>query len=526
MATTIKTTALCGLGQTAPNPVLTTLRYFREEFEAHVIHKTCPAKVCKRLTPAPCQNACPVGIDVPSYTALIAAGRHQESLDLIRQDNPFPAVCGRICTHPCEYDCKRGETDKPISIKSLKRFVTDHEKQVGRKPVTPVEITRREKVAVIGSGPAGLTCARDVIQQGYAVTVFEALPVAGGMLTLGIPDYRLPREEVDKEIDDIRALGVEIRTNTAVGKDVAMEDLLKEYEAVFIGIGAWKSLRLNIPGEDEFEGFLDCVTFLKDVNLGNRDKPGDQVVIIGGGNAAIDAARTSIRLGAREVNIVYRRSREEMPASAEEVDEAEHEGVRINYLAAPVRVVGKGGKVTGLECIRTELGEPDVTGRRRPVPVQGSEFVLSADVIVPAIGQEPDLSFLGEDSGVKVSKWNFVEVEPDTLQTSRRGVFAGGDAITGPASVIEAIATGQKAAVVIGNYLKREELTAGQKRPRPRMLVDLIQMTEEMEGYVRPEMPTLPIEKRRTSFEEAETGFDEKIATCEATRCLRCDAGD
>jgi NADPH-dependent glutamate synthase beta subunit-like oxidoreductase len=365
-----------------------------------------------------------------------------------------------------------------------------------------------------------------VIQQGFAVTVFEALPVAGGMLTLGIPDYRLPREEVDREIDDIRALGVEIRTNTAVGKDVTMEDLLKEYEAVFVGIGAWKSLSLNIPGEDEFEGFLDCVTFLKDVNLGNRDKPGDQVVIIGGGNAAIDAARTSIRLGAREVNIVYRRSREEMPASAEEVDEAEHEGVRINYLAAPVRVVGKGGKVTGLECIRTELGEPDVTGRRRPVPVQDSEFVLSADVIVPAIGQEPDLSFLGEESGVKVSKWNFVEVEPDTLQTSRRGVFAGGDAITGPASVIEAIATGQKAAVVIGNYLKREELTAGQKRPRPRMLIDLIQMTEEMEGYVRPEMPTLSIEKRKTSFEEAETGFDEKIATCEATRCLRCDAGD
>ena len=215
-----------------------------------------------------------------------------------------------------------------------------------------------------------------------------------------------------------------------------------------------------------------------------------------------------------------------MPASAEEIDEAEHEGVRINYLAAPVRVVGKNGKVTGLECIRTELGEPDVTGRRRPVPVQGSEFVISADVIVPAIGQEPDLSFLSEESGVKVSKWNFIEVDPDTLQTSRRGVFAGGDAITGPASVIEAIATGQKAAVVIDNYLKREDLTVGQKNPRPRMLVDMIEMTEEMEGYVRPEMPTLPIDNRKTSFEEAETGYDEKVAMCEATRCLRCDAGD
>lgn len=526
LATTIKTTALCGLGQTAPNPVLTTLKYFREEFDAHVIDKTCPAKVCKRLTPAPCQNACPVGIDVPSYVALIAWGRYQESLEMVRRDNPFPAVCGRVCTHPCEYDCERGETDKPVSIKSLKRFVADYEKEVGRIPITPVEITQREKVAIIGSGPAGLTCARDVIQKGYAVTVFEALPVAGGMLTMGIPDYRLPRKEVEAEINDIISLGVELRTNTAVGKDITLEDLQKEYESIFIGVGAWKSLELKIPGEDEFEGFLDCVTFLKNVNLGKHEKPGDKVVVIGGGNAAIDAARTSIRLGTREVNIVYRRSREEMPASKEEVDEAEHEGVRINYLAAPLRVLGKDGKVTGLECIRTELGEPDVTGRRRPIPIQGSEFVISADVIIPAIGQEPDLSFLEKDSGVKVSKWNFVEVDPDTLQTNVRGIFAGGDAVSGPASVIEAIAAGQKAAVVIDNYLKRDELAKGQKIPRPRMLVDLIKMTEEMETYQQPEMPTLDVEERRKSFKEAETGFKEEVAVCEAKRCLRCDSGE
>jgi NADH-quinone oxidoreductase subunit F len=526
LAKTIKTTALCGLGQTAPNPVLTTIRYFQEEFEAHVIDKICPAKVCKRLTPAPCQNACPAGLDVPSYVSLIAWGRYQESLDLIREDNPFSAVCGRVCTHPCEYDCKRGETDKPVSIKSLKRFVADYEKTAGRKPVAPAEITQREKVAVIGSGPAGLTCARDVIKKGYAVTVFEALPIAGGMLTMGIPDYRLPRQEVEAEINDIRALGVEIKTNTAVGKDITLDDLQKEHEAIFIGAGAWKSLKLNIPGEDEFEGFLDCVTFLKNVNLGKREKPGDKVIIIGGGNAAIDAARTSIRLGAREVNIVYRRSRDEMPAAKEEVDEAEHEGVRINYLAAPVRVLGKGGKVTGMECIRTELGEPDVTGRRRPVPVQGSEFVISTDVIIPAIGQEPDLSFLGKDSSVKASKWNFIEVDPDTLQTNVRGIFAGGDAVTGPASVIEAIAAGQKAAVVIDNYLRRDELTKGQKNPKPRMLIDLVEMTEEMEAYQRPEMPVIDIEERRKTFKEAEKGFEENVAVCEAKRCLRCDSGD
>jgi len=526
LAKTIKTTALCGLGQTAPNPVLTTLRYFLEEFEAHVIDKVCPAKVCKRLTPAPCQNACPAGIDVASYVALIAWGRYQESLDLIRKDNPFPAVCGRVCTHPCEYDCKRGETDKPISIKSLKRFVADFEKKVGRRPVTPVEITQREKVAVIGSGPAGLTCARDVIQKGYAVTVFEALPVAGGMLTMGIPDYRLPREEVEAEINDIRSLGVGIKTTTTIGKDLTLDDLRREYEAIFIGVGAWRSLKLKVPGEDEFEGFLDCVTFLKSVNLGKREKPGDKVVVIGGGNAAIDAARTSIRLGAREVNIVYRRSREEMPASKEEVDEAEHEGVRINYLAAPIRVLGKGGRVSGLECIRTELGEPDVTGRRRPIPIQGSEFVISADVIIPAIGQEPDLSFLGEESGVKASKWNFIEVDPDTLQTNVRGIFAGGDVVSGPASVIEAIAAGQKAAVVIDNYLRRDELTKGQKVPKPRMLIDLIEMTEEMETYQRPAVPTLSIEERRKGFKEAELSFEENTAVCEAKRCLRCDSGE
>jgi NADH-quinone oxidoreductase subunit F len=526
LAKTIKTTALCGLGQTAPNPVLTTLRYFKEEFEAHVIDKTCPAKVCKRLTPAPCQDTCPAGIDVPSYVALISWGRYQESLDLIRKDNPFPAICGRVCTHPCESNCKRGETDKPISIKSLKRFVADYEKKVGRKPVTPVGITQREKVAVIGAGPAGLTCAHDLALKGYGVTVFEALPVPGGMLTMGIPDYRLPREEVDAEINDIVSLGIELRTNATIGKDITLEDLRKEYEAMFVGVGAWKSLNLNIPGEGEFEGFLDCVTFLKNVNLGKREKPGDKVVVIGGGNAAIDAARTSIRLGAKEVNLVYRRSREEMPASKEEVDEAEHEGVRINYLAAPVRVLGKGGIVTGLECIRTELGEPDVTGRRRPVPVQGSEFVISTDVIIPAIGQEPDLSFLGEGSGIKVSKWNSMEVDPDTLQTNVHGIFAGGDAVTGPATVIEAIAAGQKAAVVMDNYLRRDELTKGQKIPKPRMLIDLVEITEEMETYVRPEMPAIDIEERRKSFKEAELGFEEEVAVCESKRCLRCDAGD
>lgn len=523
MAIYVKDNSLCGLGQTAPNPVLTTLKYFRDEFEAHITDKICPAGICKRITPAPCQNACPVGIDVPSYVALIALGRFQESLDLIRKDNPFPAVCGRVCTHPCEYDCKRGEIDKPISIKSLKRFVADYEKNLGRKPVQPVEITQKEKVAIIGAGPAGLTCAHDLIERGYAVTVFESLPVAGGLLTMGIPDYRLPREEVEAEIQDIQRMGVDIKTNTVVGKDVLFDDLRKDYEAIFIGVGAWKSLNLGIEGEGEFEGFLDCLGFLKDVNLEQRKKPGEKVVIIGGGNAAIDAARTSVRLGVREVHIAYRRSREEMPASKEEIEEAEHEGIQINYLTAPLRVLGEGGKVTGLECIRTELGEPDVTGRRRPIPVHGSEFVIRADVIIPAIGQEPDHSFLDKQSGIRVSKWNFIEVDPNTLQTNMPGVFAGGDAVTGPASVIEAIAAGQKAAVVMDNYLRSHELTGGQKIPRPKMLVDTVELSEDIEAFERPEMPTIGVEERKKSFKEAEAGFEARIAVLEAKRCLRCD---
>ncbi|UCD84841.1 MAG: NADH-quinone oxidoreductase subunit NuoF, partial [Deltaproteobacteria bacterium] len=481
----IKELSLCGLGQTAPNPVLTTIRYFRDEYEAHIKEKWCPTSVCKRLVPCDCQHACPVGLDVPSYVALIAHGRFQEALDLIREDNPFPGICGRVCTHPCEGRCKRGEDDDPVSIRFLKRFLADWElAHPGKKP-TATEKTREEQVAIIGSGPAGLTAAHDLALRGYKTTVFEALPVAGGMLTVGIPEYRLPQEIIRAEIEAIEALGVDIKLNTTIGKDLTLDELREHgYKAIFIATGAYKGLKLGIPGEDEYTGVLDCISFLKQVNLGDRKKPGDKVIIIGGGNAAVDSARTALRLGSKEVNIVYRRSRQEMPAHESEIQATEEEGVKINYLAAPVKILGKDGKVTGMECIKMELGEPDASGRRRPIPIEGSEFTIDADAVIPAISQEPDLSFLPLDK-IKVTKWNLLVVNEQTLETTLPGVFAGGDVVSGPAAVIDAIAAGQRAAVSIDNYLRGEKEYRGYKRPRPKRLVEAFEITEEMEGVKR-----------------------------------------
>ncbi|NQU28559.1 MAG: NADH-quinone oxidoreductase subunit NuoF, partial [Candidatus Marinimicrobia bacterium] len=447
----IKTASLCGLGQTAPNPILTTIKYFREEYEAHIYEKRCPAGVCKRLTPSPCQNACPVGLDVPSYVALIAHQRFEDALDLILEDNPFPSVCGRVCNHSCEFECTRGEVDIPIAIKDLKRYVADL--MLDRVDhIKPVPITKQEKVAVIGSGPAGLTTAHDLIKMGYAVTVYEALPVTGGMMWVGIPEYRLPRNVLQAEIQAIVALGVEIKTNVKIGKDITISELKAEYDAIFVAVGAHKGRKLGIHGEDQYEGFIDSVDFLREINLGSMEKPGDKVVVIGGGNSAIDSARVAIRLGSSEVNIAYRRTRAEMPAAKEEIDAAEEEGIKIHYLVAPTRVIGSNNQVSGLECIRTELGAPDASGRRRPVPIEGSEYVIPCDVILPSISQEPEIAGLTKDLKLKTTPWNTFEVDPNTLETNIPGIFSGGDSVTGPATLIEAIAAGQRAAFAIDKY--------------------------------------------------------------------------
>ena len=472
---------------------------------------------------APCRLSCPAGVNAQGYVNLTAQGRYKEALELVREDLPFPGVCGRVCPHPCEAQCKRGEVDQPVAIREIKRFLADWELKAGRPLPEPAPLTQKERVAVVGSGPAGLTCAYYLRKRGYGVTVFEALEEPGGMLRVGIPPFRLPRELIDYEIDYIKAVGVELRTGVTVGREITLRGLKEEYDALFIAAGAHKGLKLGIPGE-ELEGVRDAIDFLREVNLGERKgPPGDRVLVIGGGNTAIDAARTALRLGSQEVTIVYRRSREEMPANPEEVAEAEAEGVKILYLAQPVRILGD-GKVTGLECRRCELGPPDESGRRRPIPIEGSEFVLGADAVIPAISQRPELSPLAselEAFGVKLDeRWGTIVADRETLQTDAGWIFAGGDAVTGPATVIEAVAAGKRAAEMIEKYLRGEPLEP-ERRPMkpPRELTP--KELERIERAPRVRPPKLELEERK-DFREVELGFSEHQARKEAGRCLMC----
>ena len=529
IAKTVKECALCGLGQTCPNPVLTTLNYFRDEYEAHIKEKKCPAAVCDALMISPCQHTCPVGIDIPRYVAHIAAGEYRESIDTIRERNPFPAICGRICHHPCEGRCRRGELDESVAIRPLKRFVTDwyfdHASELPKPE--PFPQTHSQKVAVVGAGPCGLSCAYFLAQMGYPVTVFEALPVGGGMLSVAIPDFRLPREVIEKEIDYIAQRGVEIRYNTPINVNFTIEDLKKDgFEAVFIAAGAQRSQSIGIPGElEDLEGFYYGLRFLRDVKLGKPVRIGRRVVVIGGGNVALDASRSSLRLGAEEVAIFYRRSREEMPVTEVEYDEALAEGIQVNFLVSPTRIVSDNWKVTGLQCIHMSLGEPDASGRRRPLPIPGSEFFAEADTAIAAVGQAPDLSFLPPDSALERTRWERLAVDDNRLATSVPGVFAGGDFVAGPGMVIEAIAAGRRGAVAIDKYLKGDTSRVEIYDLKPSVIEEVItaEGEETWEPQFRPEIAQLPAEERKGSFKETELGFSEEKARQEAQRCLRCD---
>ncbi len=476
-----------------------------------------------RIESSACKVACPAGVQVKAYIGLIVAAKFKEALELIKKDNPLPGICGRVCTHPCEYECNRRNVDEAVAICALKRFVADWELKQGIRREKPIERTREEKVAIIGSGPAGLTCANDLIRKGYGVTIFEKLPFAGGMLTAGIPAYRLPRDIINKEIEAITDLGVELRTNIEVGKDISFDKLLKKgYKAFFLAIGAYKGLKLGISGEDEYEGFIDCLDFLKRSNLGDHKKPGRKVIIIGGGNSAIDSARTAIRLGCDEVYIVYRRSRKEMPANVAEIEACEKEGTKIRYLASPVRIIGENGRVTGMECIKMRLGEPDESGRRRPLPVEGTEFIIEADTIIPAISQKPDLSFLPKNHEFKLTKWDTFEVDTTTFATNVPGFFAGGDAVLGPSTVIDAIAHGHFAAHSIHRYLSHKDMKKGKSLPQE---VNEWGFRLEIEGektIKRNPIPILSIKKRVKSFDEVDLCFTEEQSIAEAKRCLRC----
>ena len=462
----------------------------------------------------PCRAACPAGVNAQGYIALISQGKFKEALDVLRRTMPFAGVCGRVCTHPCEQDCERGKVDQPIAIRSLKRFMADYELKAGREKATPVKRTKEEKVAVIGSGPAGIACAYDLVRQGYPVTVFEAAPKAGGLLRYGIPEYRLPNEIVDNEISYVQELGVEIKTNTLV-KNLS-EVFNQGYKAIFLATGAGVSQKMNIPGEDTL-GVIHALDFLEQISSGAKASLGNKVAVIGGGNAAVDAARVAMRLGVKEVTIVYRRSRAEMPAIPSEIEEMEHEGVKIHFLAAPVKVLSKDNRVTGIQCIRMELGEPDASGRRRPVSIKGSEFDIDVDNVIIAIGQMVNKEMLPEE--LAFTGWGTLVVDPITLQTNIDGVFAGGDVVSGPADVIAAIAAGKEVAVSIDRYLCSVDLKEG--RPEARESVKDV----PKEGVVTKEravMPVLEMGKRAGSFAQVELGFDEKTAIEEASRCLNC----
>ncbi len=468
---------------------------------------------------APCRLACPAGLNVQGYVQMVKEGKYKEALEIIMEELPLPGVIGRICPHGCEDACRRAQVDEPVAIRDLKRLAADMFDP--REIEVPCLPERKKRVAIIGSGPAGLSAAYHLAKRGIKSTIFEALPEAGGMLRVGIPPHRLPREVLDKEIEIITNLGVEIRTNTPLGPELTIDDLFGQgYKAIYLALGAHKGIELGVPGE-KAQGVRQGVDFLREVNLTGKAEVGSKVAIIGGGNVAIDVARSAVRLGAEEVTIVYRRTRAEMPAWEEEIQAAEAEGVKVVYLSAPQEILTRDGRVVGLRCIRMELGEPDSSGRRRPIPIPGSEYDMEIDQLIAAIGQRPDLSALQEVLGVEFTKWGTIQVDPITYATAREGVFAGGDVQTGPWVAIGAIAAGREAAESIVRYFDGRDMKEGREpinndtpvyRPIPK----------DEPTKPRAKMPEVPPEERKNDFREVELGLDEDRGREEASRCLNC----
>ena len=463
---------------------------------------------------ARCKQACPAGVDIPRVIRLIGAGRSSDALAVFQEKNPFPTITGRVCPAFCQDKCRRAEADSPVTINALERFLS--EQPAGSRTARSVEAKPTgKKVAIVGSGPAGLAAAFYLAKQGHSVTIFEQLPKPGGMLRVGIPDYRLPEDVLNAEIRAVENLGVKVESNTKVESiDRVLE---RGYDATFVALGAHLSTKLMVEGEDS-PGVVEGVTFLKDVSSGKKVSLGDKVAVLGGGNVAIDSARTALRLSSKKVTIIYRRSQAEMLASAEEVEQAVSEGIETIFLAAPTRISRINGKLT-LHCIRMELGEPDSSGRRRPIPIKGSDFTMDFDSIVTAIGQVPDVP---SQFGLTTGAENRLQVDSDTLSTPKQGVFAGGDVVVGPASVIEAIAAGRKAAVSIDKYLGGTgelEKTAAPKEPE----VAWSGYDEDMLDIASSPMPLLPVDKRTNNFAEVKLGFSPEMALEQTGRCLRCD---
>ena len=475
----------------------------------------------KAVQPAPCTQACPAGINVKAYVSLIAESRFAAALEVVRERCPLPAICGRICHHPCEAVCERRAVDEPIAIRSLKRFVADLESET--KPLSRLGLpTRRAKVAIVGSGPAGLTAAWDLALAGYPVTIFEANTNPGGMLRYGITEYRLPRAILEAEVETICRAGVEIRTGCRIGDELAIEELLEQgYLATLFAVGAQKGRLLGLAGEDDCDQVEDALAFLRRVNEGDRTPVRGKVVVIGGGSTAVEAARSSLRLGAESVDILYRRYREELLADAEEIRAAEAEGIAFRFLVSPIGVQVEKGRLQALECIRVGLGEPDASGRRSPITIPGSDFTVAANRVLAAVGQQADLDFLPDEFLEPLTDRGLLRMDPATAMTPWQGVFAAGDAVSGPATVIDAIAAGHQAASSIGRYLEEGRPGIADQRPEWRAAGELeLPDTSPLEALRA--RPTLAAVRPGREFAEVEGPFSEAEAVAEGRRCLRC----
>ena len=523
---TIMKSSLCGLGQTAPKPALSTMTYFLKEYEDHILEQRCAGATCDSMVISACQHACPAGIDVPNYVAAIASGKYEKAVEIIRERNPFPAVCGRICIHPCEFKCRRGELDEPVAIRSLKRFASDwYFEHIGRTE-EPFPVTREEKVAVVGAGPSGLTCAYFLAKSGYKVTVFEAQPVAGGMLGITVPEFRLPREVIQEEVDYIESCGVEIRYDSPIDAYHTVNDLMREgYDAVFIAAGAQASKRIGVPGEEEgLDGLHYGLEFLSQAKTDRKIAVEGKVVVIGGGNVAIDVARTALRVGAEDVQLFCLEPRDEMLAWEKEVREAIDEGIVINPSWGPRQIIHKDGRVAGIEFVKC-ISVFDEEGRFNPI--FDDEFTQTVEThnIIISIGQAPDMSFLTKDGQLERALWGALVVDENTLSTNIPGIFAGGDFTTGPTYVIRAIASGRRAAIAIERYLQGEtgRIRIIDEKTETVENIGLALDEETTEEKPRIEIQLEKPEERVRDFREVEKGFTREEAHREAMRCLRCD---
>jgi formate dehydrogenase beta subunit len=550
------TNCKCTLCQSSTIPVLDAVKHFREDFLAYITGIRKPANVHRFIDKytAPCMDRCPAHIDIPAYIEAIKEYRFDESLDIIRDNMPLPSVCGRVCPHPCETHCRRKNVDDSVNIMVLKRSASDYEWMHNAAPPMQPKPQKNKKVAIVGAGPAGLACAYYLALEGYPCTIYEALPegYGGGMIAVGIPPYRQPRHLLQRDIDIISSMGVDIIYDTRIGKDISLEELKQKFDAVFLAPGAHRSKPMGVEGEDKgYKGFLKGgIDFLREAYMGRPTGMGKKVVVVGGGNTAIDCVRVALREGAEESTLLYRRSRKEMPADVWEVDGADEEGVRFEFQVLPTRVlVDENEQVTGVECVRMALGEPDASGRRRPEPVPGSEFVVECDTVIPAIGQDPDLSFIPDNLGIDITKWNTVVTKYVPLKdaagkdlkdgmgnplarvliTDLEGVFAGGDAEIGPLTVVACIGNAHRAARVIQRwleegkaYLTEDELMEDILTNMP--VYDKNEKVPWLDSRERAHQAEVHGQERASkgNYQEVELGFVDTQAVEEAERCLRC----